>query len=164
MALSSIHKKMHAPVSVPGLRIQKESVRKNTWVLVMDDDAITRQVICRMLESNGYRTYGTDNGDEAVNTYVKARDCGYPFDAVILDLHVPRGKDGREAMKELLALDPDVRAILATGDHTDHVALNFSAFGFKGMLPKPFTLEQLDETMRSALDGKGGVYEKNIDC
>lgn len=164
MALSSTQKKMNAPAAVPGLRLQKEGSRKNTWVLVMDDDAITRQVICRMLESNGYRTYGTDNGDEAVSSYVKARDCGYPFDAVILDLHVPQGKNGKEAMKELLALDPDVRAILSTGDHTDHVALNFSAFGFKGLLPKPFTLEQLDDTMRSALDGKGGVYEKNINC
>ncbi len=130
----------------------------------MDDDAITRQVICRMLESNGYRTYGTDNGDEAVSSYVKARDCGYPFDAVVLDLHVPQGKNGKEAMKELLAFDPDVRAILATGDITDPVALNFSAFGFKGMLPKPFTLEQLHDTMRNALDGTGGVYEKNINC
>jgi CheY-like chemotaxis protein len=164
MAFSNMQKKITAPASVPGLRMQKEGPRKNTWVLVMDDDAITRQVICRMLESNGYRTYGTDNGDEAVSSYVKARDCGYPFDAVILDLHVPQGKNGKEAMKELLALDPDVRAILSTGDHTDHVALNFSAFGFKGLLPKPFTLEQLDDTMRSALDGKGGVYEKNINC
>ena len=164
MALSSTQKKMYAPASIPGLRTQKESTRHSKWVLVMDDDMITRQVICRMLESNGYRTYGTDNGDEAVSSYVKARDCGYPFDAVILDLNIPHGKNGKEAMKELLALDPDVRAILATGDHTDPVAENFSAFGFKGMLPKPFTLEQLDETVRSALDGKGGVHEKNINC
>ena len=164
MALSSIWRKMYAPAPVPGPRTQKGAPRKNTWVLVMDDDAITRQVICRMLESNGYRTYGTDNGDEAVSSYMKARDCGYPFDAVVLDLHVQNGKNGKEAMRELLAVDPDVRAILATGDSTDPVAVNFSAFGFKGMLPKPFTLEQLDDTLRRALDGRGGVYEKNTHC
>ena len=164
MALSRIRKKKHVTAPVPGLRTQKESPGKNTWVLVMDDDAITRQVICCMLESSGYRTYGTDNGDEAVDSYMKARDCGYPFDAVILDLNVPQGKNGKEAMRELLALDPDVRAILATGDMADPVAMNFSAFGFKGMLPKPFTLEQLDDTLRGALDGRGGVYEDNVNC
>jgi DNA-binding NtrC family response regulator len=164
MALPGTHKKRYATAPDPGLRNLKDIPKNSKWVLVMDDDTITRQVMCRMLESNGYRTYGTDNGDEAVSSYVKARDCGYPFDAVVLDLHVPHGKNGKEAMKELLALDPDVRAILATGDSTNPVAVNFRAFGFKGMLSKPFTLEQLDETVRGALDGKGGVYEKNINC
>jgi len=42
--------------------------------------------------------------------------------------------------------------------------MNFSAFGFKGMLPKPFTLEQLDDTLRDALDGRGGVYENTVNC
>jgi CheY-like chemotaxis protein len=164
MAMSSTQKMMNMPESDAGLRTQKDRPKRRKWVLVMDDELIMRQVICRMLEANGYRTYGTNDGAEAISSYVKARDCGYPFDAVILDLHVPHGRNGKEVIRELLALDPDVRAILATGDPTDPVAVNFSSFGFKGMLPKPFTLEQLDVAVRSALDGTGGVHEKNIDC
>ena len=89
----------------------------------------------------------------------QAGRLGAVMTAVVVD-----GKNGKEAMKELLALDPHVRAILSSGDRTDPVALDFRTFGFKGMLPKPFTLEQLDETVRVALDEIGGGHEKNINC
>lgn len=164
MALSNTQKPQAVSAGDAVPQKQKKNLSNRQWVLVMDDDAITRHVLCRMLESNGYRTYSTGNGDEAVSSYAKAKDCGYAFDAVILDLHVPHGKNGKEAMKELLALDPDVRAILATGDAMDPVAENFSDYGFKGVLCKPVTLEELNRTVRSAMDGKGGVYEENINC
>jgi two-component system cell cycle sensor histidine kinase/response regulator CckA len=153
MAVSYTQKMVNRSAPHPGVFSQKnQRPRNRVWVLVMDDDTSTRHVLCRMLERNGYRTYGTSNGDEAVSSYMKAKDCGYAFHAVILDLHVLHGKNGKEAMRELLALDPDVRAIIASGDITDPVAENFGAFGFKGMLLKPFTLKQLDETVRTALD------------
>jgi two-component system, cell cycle sensor histidine kinase and response regulator CckA len=162
MTLVRTHQKMKVSAPVSGLRDKRNGPRSRKWVLVMDNDAVACHVICRMLESGGYRTYGTNNSDDAVSSYVKARDCGYPFDAVILDHYVPHGKNIKESIKELLAVDPDVRVILATEDTSDPVAENFSLLGFKGTLPKPCTLEQLDEKLRTALDGKSKCYENNI--
>ena len=164
MGLANTCMTLNMQESATRLQVRKIMRKSRKWVLVMDDEMIMRQVICSMLEEKGYRTYGASNGEEAINSYMKARNCGYVFDAVILDLHVKRGKNGKEAMSDLLAVDPDVRAILATDDSADTIAVNFRAFGFREVLPKPFTPQQLDEAVQNVLDDKGRVYETAVNC
>jgi CheY-like chemotaxis protein len=149
----------------PVREIKDHQPKSKKWVLVMDDDAIMRHVICSMLESFGYRSYGVENGDEALTSYQKAKECGYGFDAVIMDLHIPQGKGGRETVRELLALDPDARVIITTGDVTDAVLINFGTFGFSGALTKPFTLQQLDKAVQAVLkDKRKSGHEKYSHC
>ena len=116
----------------------------NGNVLLMDDDDAVRQVGCQMLEHLGFSVTCTHDGADAVERYAEALQKGTTFDLVILDLTVPGGTGGMEAMRELLKLDPEVRAIVSSGYSNDPVMADAGSFGFLGVLKKPFTVEQLD--------------------
>ena len=68
--------------------------------------------------------------------------------AIHIDLTVPGGLGGRETIRELAKLDPDVRAIVASGYVDDSVLADPHAAGFAGVLTKPFTIGDLDSTLR----------------
>jgi two-component system cell cycle sensor histidine kinase/response regulator CckA len=70
-----------------------------------------------------------------------------------MDLTVPGGMGGKEAMERLRAYDPDVRAIVSSGYSRDPVLANYRMHGFRGILPKPYGLEQLRRALREILEG-----------
>ena len=81
---------------------------------------------------------------------------GEPYDAVILDLTVPGGMGGKEAITELKKLDPNVRAIASSGYSDDAVIANFRQFGFKESLPKPYSISALLSVLEKAAPGEKG--------
>jgi PAS domain S-box-containing protein len=113
-------------------------------VLFMDDDEVVRTIGAKMLEAIGYRTTCASDGAEALAAYSDAIRRGEPFDFVVMDLTVRGGMGGREAIEHLRAIDPEVRAIVASGYSNDPVLADPGAYGFCGMVTKPFTVEQLD--------------------
>ncbi|NNE43469.1 MAG: response regulator, partial [Gemmatimonadetes bacterium] len=120
-------------------------------VLVMDDDNSVRTALLNMLAGLGYETTGTDDGERAIELYRDAMERGAPFDVVIMDLTVPGGCGGREAIRRLRVLDPDVRAIVVSGYSNDPVLARYREEGFRGFLGKPFAMDRLAETMESVL-------------
>lgn len=116
-------------------------------VLVMDDEESVRNVIGDILATFGCRAELTKNGEAAIALYKKAKSSGEPFDAVIIDLNIPVGMNGMEAMKKLLDFDPEVNAIVTSGDFTDPGMADFKAFGFKEALPKPFKPAELEKAL-----------------
>jgi len=74
---------------------------------------------------------------------------------VFLDLTVRRGLGGREAMVELLKVDPAARVVIASGYLDDPVMENYAAYGFLGALKKPFTGEELKNMVESLLPAGG---------
>jgi two-component system cell cycle sensor histidine kinase/response regulator CckA len=112
-------------------------------VLVMDDEDAIRRVAGRMLSLAGHETVFTTDGDEAIRAYAAARQGGRPFDLVIFDLTVPGGMGGKEALQELLKLDPQVRAIASSGYSNDPIMANPHAYGFRTSLPKPYDIPDL---------------------
>jgi CheY-like chemotaxis protein len=66
---------------------------------------------------------------------------------VILDLTVPGGMGGYESLKQLLAIDPQVKAIVSSGYFHDPVIANYRAHGFQGVVSKPYTIEELNDTL-----------------
>ena len=76
-------------------------------------------------------------------------DSGQPFDLVILDLTVKGGMGGKEAIKELLKIDPKLKAIVSSGYSNDPVMNNFTAYGFAGALPKPNSKKELLEALEN---------------
>ncbi len=127
---------------------------KTKWILVMDDDEVIRSVMCAMLEQAGYRVSLTENGDEAVGCYEEAKKYGYSIDAVIIDLNIPRGRDGRGTIKKLLEIDPQVKAVAMSGAVGDPAITDFKRFGFKSALKKPFSSQDLTRTMQTVLDAQ----------
>ncbi len=122
-------------------------------VLLMDDEESIRELSGKALADIGYDIELAREGSEALDKYHDAMKNGRPFDAVILDLTVRGGMGGKETMVKLLELDPRARAIVTSGYSTDDVMADYKKFGFKGMLAKPFKLEQLNQAIHALIAG-----------
>jgi two-component system cell cycle sensor histidine kinase/response regulator CckA len=107
-------------------------------ILVMDDEEQIRNLAGELLEELGYDVVLAQDGSEALDSYVKAKESSRPFDAVILDLTVPGGMGGRETIRKLLDCDPDVSAIVSSGYSTDPIMADHERYGFREVLPKPY--------------------------
>ncbi len=85
--------------------------------------------------------------------YRQARQEGRPFAAVIMDLTIPGGMGGKEAIRHLLALDPQAVAIIASGYSRDPVIARYREHGFKDVIEKPFSNQRLSEVLWRAVRG-----------
>jgi two-component system cell cycle sensor histidine kinase/response regulator CckA len=70
-----------------------------------------------------------------------------------MDITVPGGMGGKEAIKELLAIDPDVKAIVSSGYAQDPIMSNYKQYGFAGVVPKPYNLEEMSRELHKVLAG-----------
>jgi two-component system cell cycle sensor histidine kinase/response regulator CckA len=128
--------------------------KKGAKILLMDDEEVIRDVAGRMLKRLGYKVEFASNGVEVVDKYKKAYESGDGFDAVIMDLTIPGGMGGRDAIIELLNIDPDVKAIVSSGYFNDPVMANFKDYGFSGVVPKPYNTEELDNVLKRVFENK----------
>jgi two-component system cell cycle sensor histidine kinase/response regulator CckA len=78
-------------------------------ILVVDDDEGVRRSAEKVLKRLGYRVEVAKDGAEGIGIYEKAMKGKRPFDAVIMDLTIPGGMGGKEAIKELKKIDPDAK-------------------------------------------------------
>ena len=115
-----------------------------------------QRLVGDLLKAIGYEYSTTKDGAEALKWYETAMGSDRPFKAVIMDLTVPGGMGGKEAIKKLLAIDPDARVIVASGYSNDPVMADFRAYGFAGVLEKPFDLEKLRGALAAVLSRPGG--------
>jgi PAS domain S-box-containing protein len=120
-------------------------------VLYMDDDLKICQLTGTMLASLEYKHDVAHNGEEAIALYRRYLNVGRPYDAVILDLTVIGGLGGEETFKQLRELDPDVRAIVASGYDNDEMAKRFLNMGFCGYLTKPYRVTDLGKVLKTVL-------------
>lgn len=132
----------------PEKRAEKQPpVQGKGKILLMEDDAAVRNAAVHILEHIGYQVVSSRDGVEAVALYQEALTKGEPFDAVILDLTVPGGMGGEEAVKKLLAIDPAAKVIVSSGYSTDPVMAEYKKYGFKGVIAKPYKIQQLRELL-----------------
>jgi len=120
-------------------------------VLVMDDEASIRTLAVNMLEFLGHDVEVVSTGSAAIDRYRRALKRGQPFAAVIMDLMVSGGIGAREAIERLTKIDPAVNAIVVSGYAQDPVMTEFKDYGFKAVIGKPFTLEELSKTLNSVM-------------
>ena len=120
-------------------------------VLVMDDEEMVREITKSMLEEFGYLVECAENGSEAVELYRRRSDEGTPFAAVIMDLTIPGGIGGKEAITSLIQIDPNVKTIVSSGYATDPVMANYREYGFSGVLSKPYRLQDMSRVLQELL-------------
>lgn len=145
------------PVSrnAPRREAKPESGSGKRRVLVMDDEGMVREVALEFLEHLGYEGTAVEAGEEAVAAYRDAREAGRPFSAVIMDLTIPGGMGGKEAVRRLHDLDPGVRAIVSSGYSNDPVMADPVRFGFRGVIAKPYRMRELREVIEGVLSDGG---------
>jgi serine/threonine protein kinase len=112
-------------------------------VLVLEDDVLLRNLMTRALRREGYETTETSDGSDTVKVYSEAMIARSAFDLVLIDLTIPLGMGGARAMQLLLQMDPQVDAIVSSGNRSDPAMLQPSAHGFADVLPKPYDSEDL---------------------
>jgi PAS domain S-box-containing protein len=120
-------------------------------ILVMDDEPSVRLLTVNMLKALGHTVDVVDNGAAAVERYTRALKTGRPFDAILLDLIVPCGLGGREALELISEIDPAVKAIMVSGYARNSETAEFRDYGFKAVIAKPFTLEELKTTLHTVM-------------
>ncbi|MEM6796463.1 MAG: ATP-binding protein [Acidobacteriota bacterium] len=125
---------------------------KTGRLLLMDDEPSVRLVAGRMLERLGWEVTSTADGSQAIEQYRQAQEAGARFDAVLTDLSVPGGMGGAATMKELLRLDPKVRAVVCSGYSNDPVMASYREHGFVGVLTKPFSMVDLRDGLAEAME------------
>jgi len=134
--------------------IAKElSVSTTARILIMDDEEVICQISSQLLGSIGFSTETVTDGTRAIEMYKQALLAGNPFDVVIMDLTIPGGMGGEETIKRLLAIDPATKAIVSSGYAEDQVVANYAEYGFKGIVSKPYTKEQLQFVLQQVLNG-----------
>ncbi|AOS43740.1 Blue-light-activated protein [Lacunisphaera limnophila] len=126
-------------------------------VLFMDDEEPIRSMATIFMDRLGFECETAADGAEALRKYREAREAGRAYDAVVMDLTVPGGMGGREAMEHLRRLDPEVRVIVSSGYSRDPVMANHRAHGFKAVLPKPYGLAELGKSMNEVLERPDGA-------
>jgi CheY-like chemotaxis protein len=138
----------------PVKEVEREVVRPGIGrVLLMDDEAPLRDAIGQILGGLGYSITLAADGAEAIDLYRKAADSGDPFDAVMLDLTVPGGMGGKEAIQQLRKLNPDIKAIVSSGYSDDPVMAQYHEHGFVGVVTKPYRISELSELLRRIVSG-----------
>jgi PAS domain S-box-containing protein len=125
----------------------KQDKHGRGFVLVMDDELFIREVAQELLNSLDYEAVLVENGEDAVDCYREAMKKGNPFYAVILDLVIPAGMGGKECIQKLLELDPNVRGIVSSGYSNDPVMASHRDYGFIGVLPKPYQIQELSAVL-----------------
>ncbi|MCB5230590.1 MAG: response regulator, partial [Candidatus Cloacimonas sp.] len=88
----------------------------------------------------------------AFDKYQEMKELGQKFDLVILDLTIPGGVGGKDTVKKILEYDPDAVCIVSSGYSSDPVMADYQNYGFKAVLGKPYSFNQLGSVVKSVLN------------
>ncbi len=125
---------------------------KAATVIIMDDEKPVREIAVLMLEKLGHIALEAKNGEELLAIFSKHQKNASPIDVILMDLTVPGGMGGKEAMQEILTLDSDARAIVSSGYSNDPVMADYTKYGFKAAVTKPFLLKDLQHAIMVVMD------------
>lgn len=114
----------------------------------MDDEEMVGEITCQMLGFLGFEGVHVYDGLEAIREYALHRERGTPFAAVIMDLSVPCGMGGREAVGKIIAMDDSALVFVSSGYSNDPAMVNYREYGFSGVIGKPFNLETLKDLLQ----------------
>jgi PAS domain S-box-containing protein len=128
-----------------------ERVAGRERILVMDDEELVRDVAGEMLKLLECEPAFASDGSEAIRLYKEAMESGEPYDVVIMDLTIPGGMGGKEAIKKLLEIDPAAKALVSSGYANDPVMAEYKKYGFKGVIRKPYKIEEIKRAINELL-------------
>jgi two-component system, cell cycle sensor histidine kinase and response regulator CckA len=122
--------------------------RGTETILLVDDEDFVRDFGGRILGRYGYNVLEARNGKEALEIYRKEKDN---ISLVILDLIMPE-MGGKQCMKELLEINPEVRVLVASGYESGGGPLDARQLGAAGFVRKPFNVAKILQKVRQIID------------
>jgi CheY-like chemotaxis protein/anti-sigma regulatory factor (Ser/Thr protein kinase) len=129
------------------------SITKEKYlIMVMDDDPMIRNLAQMMLNQLGHEVIIATNGNDAINLYNEHLSNGRQIGITIMDLTIPGGMGGQEAVQEILKINPAAKVIVSSGYSNDQVMAAYKDYGFAGSLAKPFQMDDLVEVIRTVSD------------
>ncbi|HKE10255.1 MAG TPA: ATP-binding protein, partial [Myxococcota bacterium] len=136
------------PAEVPVFPERLAGDGGNETVLLVEDEDAVRRLVCRVLESAGYRVFEADTPLEALHFCERHPE---PIDLMLTDVVMP-GMSGRELATRTATLRPEMRVLYVSGYMEEVMAQD----GVRGpeiaFLGKPFTPEELTRKVREVLD------------
>ena len=120
-------------------------------VLIVDDEEAIRDLVTFTLGRLGYEVSAAEAALRGIELYREALARGRRFDLVILDLTLPGGMGGKEALKRLIEIDPTVNAIVSSGYAMDATMSRSADFGFRGVIAKPYEAAELGRVVREVI-------------
>ncbi len=135
-----------------GKKTKALSLYGRAKILVMDDEEMIREVASEMLKRKGYSVETASDGSMAIEMYKKSIASEDPFDVIIMDLTIPGGIGGEDAVKDILTINPKACVIVSSGYADDPVMADYTAYGFKGLIAKPYTMDNIDKVLKKVLN------------
>lgn len=83
-------------------------------------------------------------------------EAGAPYAAVILDLTIPGGMGGKEAVKKLQEIAPGVNAIVSSGYSNDPTMAEYERHGFSGIIIKPYRIRDIADVLQQTISRTTG--------
>jgi CheY-like chemotaxis protein len=117
-------------------------------ILLVEDEDVVRELVCEILESNGYTVLEARDGEAALDIF---RGHEGPIDLLLTDVVMPR-MGGRDLAERVTAQRPDVRVLFMSGYASSAVGSLAPGAAF---VQKPFSTAALAERVREVLDGGG---------
>jgi PAS domain S-box-containing protein len=138
----------NSKICVPEKGFGPSPVRDKLRIMVMDDEEMVRNVAESMLSSLGHEVVLVGDGQEAIETYKKS---GGNIDLIIMDLTISGGMGGKEAVREILGLNPAARVIVSSGYSNDPIMARFREYGFCAALIKPYHLDEFSRVINQII-------------
>jgi len=124
---------------------------KGKTICIMDDEDYIKKLLLKLLNRLGYNVIITSEGKEFLKVYRNMIDSQKEISCVIMDLTISGGMGGKETIKNLREFDEDVKVIVSSGYSNDPIMANYMEYGFNGVLPKPFSINDLSNLLRRIL-------------
>jgi len=130
----------------PAILLRPQSAEEQPFVLVVDDEAVIRQIVQVALERAGRKVLSAESGQRALEI---VREKGEQIGVVLLDWKMPL-IDGRAILNLLRELRPDLKVIVSSGYAPAEQQAHFRGLGITGYLQKPYRMSELIDIIESA--------------
>ena len=146
--------RIYLPVSGSGSELSStqnvasvEKAPSGETILLVDDEAMVRDLGADYLTELGYTVWTASNGRQALEIYHQNQK---EISLVLLDLIMPE-MSGRICLEELIKINPDVKVVIVSGFCSDDTPEDFSNTGARGFVSKPYDLDNLMRTIQKVL-------------
>jgi len=139
---------VESPAATVPAALEEPTAKGSETILLVDDETHLLETGKDILEEYGYKALLAQDGETAIDRYRRSME---EIDLIILDLIMP-GMGGIKCLSELVALNPNVRVIVASGYSASVKEKEVRRMGARGFINKPYKIQELLKVIRSILD------------